>query len=145
LGEIWALDAAGEHSVLCASAAPRIHLILDYRAGAALGETSHIRPTPGAGIPADALIDRLPLTPGQRDALAALAGLLTLDNHRTIIELVARQLYVSNVEIGFVWSTLVAIAACSLDRAAADRLRELEHYFRLERTSGRAPEVALAS
>ena len=144
-GEIWSLDASDEHSVLCASTMPRIHLILDYRDDAAPDETSYIPPRSDSGIPRDALIVRPPLTPGQRAALAGLAGLLSLDNHRTVIELVARQLYVSDVEIGFVWATLADLAERAADRAATERLRELEQYFRLERSSGTVPEVALAS
>lgn len=144
-GELWALDAANVHSVSCSSAEPRIHLILDYADDAGPDEMSRLAPSPSSGIPPAARVDRPPLTPAQQASLSALATVLSLDNHRTIIELVTRQFYASDVGLDFVWATLRDIADRAPDQRGAARLRELEDYFLLRRETGRAPVAAAAT
>jgi L-proline cis-4-hydroxylase len=142
-GELWALDASDEHSVICNSAVPRIHLILDFP-DIALAEMMRMPVRPAEGIPRDALVDRPPLKPTEHAALLGLAGVVTLANLRTVIELVTRQLYNRAVPVSYVWDTLCAIADKAPDRAAARRLLELNRYYCLNRTSGRVPDLVTA-
>jgi hypothetical protein len=135
-GEVWFLDASQIHSVAALSPRNRIHLMLDFV------NLPSDRPLiavegnpPSAGIPADRVVARPPLSEQDRTELLRLADVLTMDTFSEIFSIVIKKHYRRDGGDGFIWNTILALAKASRDPAVLPHTQELHRYFTLERTA----------
>lgn len=136
-GEVWFLDASQIHSVAALSNEPRIHLILDF--------VNLPSPEPlttveggdeGAGIPADRIVVRPPLTDADRADLFRLADVLTMETFSEVFSIVIKKHFRCDGGDDFAWNTMTAIARCCKDPAVLPYTLELLRYYTLERSAG---------
>jgi hypothetical protein len=121
LGDVWFIDATQAHSAVSFFTEDRTHLILDFGT-ATVEEALRFEPDPSAGIPADALVPRSPLTAEQRDALLGLSAVITPYNYRDVLALVIKQYFVSEISVEEIFELSCKIAA---EAGQADALSKL--------------------
>lgn len=134
-GEVWFFDASRIHSVASFSGSPRIHLIVDFVDRPAAGSLVTIDQEGDGGIPADRVVDRVPLADDARAALRRLADVLTLDNFREVFSIVVKTHFRFDGGDDFVWNTLTAIAEDCADPAVLAHALEQRRYYTLERSA----------
>jgi len=133
-GEVWFLDASDVHSVACFSTRNRVHLILDFGEDATAEDIFAIKYTLPGDISQDCVLRRQPMTQAERQSLLGLSSVLNERNWRTVLDLVIRQHFRCDGGNGFVWETMLEIAANASDRAAAAIVHEMHHYYLMERS-----------
>lgn len=124
LGDVWFIDATQAHSAVSFFTEDRTHLILDFTT-ATVEETLRFTPEPGAGIPAEAVAPREPLTADQLDALQGLSAVITERNHRDILALVIKQYFASEISVPEIFDIAVGIAKTAGQDVAVERLEWL--------------------
>lgn len=134
LGEVWFFDAAQVHAAASFVEDPRFHLIFDM-----VDKPSDIPMlkvgdgrTDG-GLPQDRVIPRPPLPAADRDALAGLAGVLTMDTFKEVFSIVIKKQFRFDCGDDFAWTTITDLAHVCSDPRVLVRVRELRRYFELDR------------
>ncbi|HKF76401.1 MAG TPA: aspartyl/asparaginyl beta-hydroxylase domain-containing protein [Candidatus Dormibacteraeota bacterium] len=131
-GEVWSLDVTRLHSAAVLSGTRRVHLILDF-ADVPDDDLLRFARARSAGIPEHSLVERPPLSDGQRDALLGLSGVIDCENLKEVFGLVIRKHYRRDGGQDFVWTTMRAIARASGDAEVGARIEELFRHCTLER------------
>ena len=131
-GEVWSLDVTRLHSAAVLSGTRRVHLILDF-ADVPDHDLLRFARARSAGIPEHSLVERPPLSDGQRDALLGLSGVIDCENLKEVFGLVIRKHYRRDGGQDFVWTTMRAIARASGDAEVGARIEELFRHCALER------------
>lgn len=124
-GEVWFLDATRVHSIGNFAKRNRVHLLLDFQADEPASVFTRQRRGP-LELPASAVVPRRPLRPGEREAFAALAGIVDVDNLMDVVAMVIRRYFTADLRVDDVFGWLHEIADASGDQAVADRVRWLE-------------------
>ncbi|MGW4393650.1 aspartyl/asparaginyl beta-hydroxylase domain-containing protein [Amycolatopsis nivea] len=136
-GEVWFFDASRLHSVASFVEQPRAHLILDLVDQPAPGPLVKVGDAPGAGgIPEANAVSRPPLSDSEREALARLADVLTVDNLREVFSIVIRKHFRRDGGEDFAWTTMTALAEACADPGVLPKVEELRQYFVLQRSEG---------
>ena len=135
-GEVWHFDASQVHAAASFVKEPRLHLIFD------LVDIPSAEPLLKVGdataepiIPPERIIDRPKLTPADREAIAALSGVLTKDNLNEVFSIVIKKHFRFDGGEEFAWDTMTSLAAACADPDVPARTRELRRYFELERSA----------
>ncbi|HTF11510.1 MAG TPA: aspartyl/asparaginyl beta-hydroxylase domain-containing protein [Asanoa sp.] len=135
-GEVWFLDASQIHTVAALSAQPRIHLMFDFVNLPGPGPLTTVGGAgEEAGIPADRIVPRPPLTDVDRAELSHLAGVLTMDTFSEVFSIVIKTHFRRDGGADFAWNTMVGLARASRDPAVLPHALELRRYFTLERSA----------
>lgn len=135
-GEVWFLNAAVIHSVAVLSNEPRIHLMLDFVDRPSAKSLVTIDGAgEDAGIPADRVVKRPPLTDAGHAGLLRLADVLTMDTFNEIFSIVIKKNLRYDGGEDFVWNTIIDIARASQDAALLRHATELRRYYTLERSA----------
>jgi hypothetical protein len=135
-GEVWFFDAGKVHAAASFVKDPRIHLIFDLvdrpssdpllKVGVGAVEGS---------VPADRVVARPPLPPTDRNALAELAGVLTMDTFNEVFSIVIKKHFRFDGGEDFAWEAMTALAQDCRDPEVLVRVRELRRYFELDRSA----------
>jgi L-proline cis-4-hydroxylase len=128
-GEIWFVDASRAHSAGCFSATtPRVHLVLDFVPGVALGETLR----EGGYEPLadrDPRAVRAPFTAAQLAAVHGLARIATERTFSRIADLLGTLHFAYDVDCAALYDWLDEIARRADDGALAERAREMRRTY----------------
>jgi hypothetical protein len=126
-GQVWFLDATKVHSIGNFAKRDRVHLLLDFQADhpTSVFIQQHDE---ALGVQASAIVPRRPLRPGEREAFAALAGIVDVDNLMDIAAMIIRRYFVADLPVLDVFDWLREIADASGDQDVADRVRWLESH-----------------
>jgi hypothetical protein len=135
-GEVWFLDAAQVHAAASFVKEPRIHLIFDMVGRPSADPLLKVGDgrTDGS-VPQDRVVHRPPLSPADRDALAALAGVLTEDTYGEVFSIVVKKHFRVDGGKDFAWRTMSALAEACADPGVVTRVREQRRYYELERSA----------
>jgi hypothetical protein len=133
-GEVWFLDANKIHSIANFSRNNRTHLLLDFGA-----DDPHdvIRtPTPHEeSMPAESVLVRRPLRPGELDAFLGLARIIDRDNFMDVMAMIIRRYFVADLDVRDVFSWLADIAADSGDQDVIAQAKWVEAHSITSRES----------
>jgi hypothetical protein len=135
-GEVWFLDASEIHSVASLSSEPRVHLMLDFVNTPGPGPLTTVTGNaPDAGIPADRVVARPPLSGAERATLERLADVLTMDTFSEVFSIVIKQHYRRDGGDNFAWKTMTTLARACQDPAVLPHTLHMLRYLTLERSA----------
>lgn len=111
-GEVWFLDATKIHSIGSFSAHNRTHLILDFPATEPSSVVRIGEPEPES-LPAESIVPRRPLEPGEKDAFLALSKIIDPASFRDVMAMIIRRYFAAEIDAAEVFTWLRDIAAAS--------------------------------
>lgn len=111
-GEVWFLDATKVHSIANFSKSNRTHLLLDFGADDP-HQVVRAKAPHSESMPAESVVARRPLQPGERDALRALAQVVDPANFMDVLAIIIKRYFAADIDVREVFSWLADIAADS--------------------------------
>jgi hypothetical protein len=140
VGEVWFIDAAKVHTAASFSTQDRLHLILDFAQGE---ETAAFIKGPlnlEGVIPEDSIVQRVPLSAADKEAIASLHKVIDRDNYKDLLALLIRKYFRTQFSASTVFDWLLSLVEQAGDRALLEEIRRHVDYFLIERQAASRTE-----
>ncbi|MDQ1740950.1 MAG: hypothetical protein QOE53_2602 [Pseudonocardiales bacterium] len=131
-GELWFLDARKVHSVANFSQHSRIHLLLDFAAPDPMSVFLQ-KPDGPLRMPADSIVERRPLRPGERKEFQALARVVDPVNLMDVLAVLIKRCFVAEMDAVDIYDWMDDIAVESGDPQVLSRARWLRSHCLVSR------------